>query len=82
MIDWEVCQLYRNLRDEGNSLPEIKSKIRDKFLNTLCGKDRDTYFFVGNQWKHPRGFLVLGIFWPPKRAYRSDGQPTLPFGEP
>lgn len=82
LIDWEVCQLYRNLRDKGNDLSQTKSKIRDKFLTTLCGNDKDTHFFVGNQWLNARGFLVLGVFWPPKAPSEESQQLTLPIPRP
>ncbi len=67
IIDWEIHQLYRNLRRKGISDPEeIHRQIRRKFLDELCGSSRDTYFITGNMVKHPRTFLILGVFWPPK----------------
>jgi hypothetical protein len=32
---------------------EIPTRIREKFLTQLCGEDRDTHFFVGNQKRLP-----------------------------
>ena len=51
----------------------MRRLLRDKFLDQLCGEDRDTYFFVGNQFRHPRGFLVLGVFWPPSGSRPHSG---------
>jgi len=66
LIDWEAGALYRNLRDRGHDLPAIKKKIRQKFLDELCSERKNTHFFVGNQHLHPRSFLVLGVYWPPR----------------
>jgi len=49
--------------------------VHDKFMNTLCGDDRDTCFFVGNLAKYPKSWMVLGVFWPPKSP-----QDALPLG--
>ena len=43
---------------------EIPERIRDKFLDQLCGPERDTHFYVGNQRLHLQSFLVLGVWWP------------------
>jgi hypothetical protein len=66
IIDWELGQLYRNLKSRGITDPDdIHQRVRAKYLTQLCGPDKDTYFFVGNLLKHPRDFMVLGVFWPP-----------------
>jgi hypothetical protein len=66
IIDWELMELYRNVRDEASSTQEIKAKVRAKYLDQLCGNKRDTYFFVGNHSRFPNTFMVIGVFWPPK----------------
>lgn len=66
ILDWEIVELYRKLRQTHDDLSEIKLKIRKKFLSDLCGKDRDTHFFVGNHSLYPNSFMILGIFWPPR----------------
>ncbi|MBM4042852.1 MAG: hypothetical protein FJ290_30555 [Planctomycetes bacterium] len=70
-LDWEAFQLYRNLRAKVASLEVIKQKLREKFLDELCGAARDTFFFVGNHSTHPASFMVLGVFYPLHR------EPTL-----
>lgn len=66
IIDWEIGQLYRNLKSKGITAPgEIHKRVKAKYLTELCGPDKDTYFFTGNMLKHPRDFLILGVFWPP-----------------
>jgi hypothetical protein len=69
IIDWEICELYRKLRDKyGGDITSIKRDIKMKFLDELCGPRRDTYFFVGDMHWHPGSFIILGLFWPPKSA--------------
>ena len=72
IIDWEIGQLYRNIRRRGGGPEQIKSKIRQKFLDQMCGQDRETYFFTGNMAQHRNSFLVLGVFWPPLRKVTPD----------
>ncbi|WP_418606857.1 hypothetical protein [Georgenia sp. SUBG003] len=75
IVDWESGQLARrNLAS--HSPDEAKKLHREKFLDEMCGANKDTYFFVGNQHQHPRSFLVLGVFWP-KRYTRP--HPALAF---
>ncbi len=71
LLDWEAYQLYRNLKAKGDSIATIRQKIREKFLEDLCGPSKDTMFFVGNHSTHPASFMVLGVFYPPRR------EPTL-----
>jgi len=66
IVDWEIAQLYRSLRDRGDAEPDVLRKIKDKWLGQMCSDRRDTAFFVGNQFRNPDGFLVLGVFWPPR----------------
>jgi hypothetical protein len=66
IVDWEIAQLYRTLRDRGDTEPEVLRKIKNKWLGQMCSPKRDTAFFVGNQFRNPDGFLVLGVFWPPR----------------
>jgi hypothetical protein len=64
IIDWELSQAYRVWRDQYPS--DVLDRLRQRWLDDLCGPDKDAAFFVGNQHQHPEGFLVLGVFWPPK----------------
>lgn len=75
IIAWETAQLYRNLRRKYSGEVLIK-KIKEKYLAELCGKDKDTYFIVGNQYDSPRSFLILGVFFPRLENHPQD---TLPF---
>jgi hypothetical protein len=64
IIDWELAQSYRGWTQYPEELR--LEKLRDRWLDEMCGEDKDTVFFVGNQYSAPEGFLVLGVFWPPK----------------
>jgi hypothetical protein len=66
IIDWELMELYRKVRDQNLSRDELLKKIRAKYFDELCGPERDTHFFVGNHSLYPASFMVLGVFWPPK----------------
>lgn len=67
IVDWEIVQLFRNVRDHA----DWKQRIRQKWLDQMCGADKDTAFIVGNQHQYPDGFLVLGVWWPPKPSQLS-----------
>lgn len=66
IFDWEIMQLYRNLKNKGDSKEKIKEKIRQKFVDQLCDEKYDTHFFVGTHSRWRRSFMVLGVFWPRK----------------
>ncbi len=70
ILDWEIVQLYRKIKNESN----WEGKIRDKVLNHICSDGRDTYFIMGNMAARYHIFCVLGFFWPAKTA-----QQSLPF---
>lgn len=63
IYDWEWVALQRNLRHLGDQ--EARAALKARFLDELCGPDKDLVFFVGNQQKRPHGFMVLGLFYPP-----------------
>ncbi|HEY4870991.1 MAG TPA: hypothetical protein VIJ03_03750 [Candidatus Dormibacteraeota bacterium] len=66
IVDWEIGRAYQRW----TAYPPHRrvERIRQKWLQELCGPDRDALLFVGNMRAHPKNFLVLGIFWPPKRS--------------
>jgi hypothetical protein len=68
IIDWELAQAVRGWRDRYPDEKELLAKIRQLWLERMWAEDRDARLFVGNQHQHPDGFLVLGVFWPPKAA--------------
>ena len=67
IIDWELGELCRRLKKERLASDGIKEKIRKRYIDTLCGTKRETYFFVGNHSRYRKSFMVLGVFWPSRR---------------
>jgi hypothetical protein len=59
IIDWEIHQAYREWRTAYGEQQALV-QIREKWLDKICGDDRDTTFFVGNMHQHPDQFMVLG----------------------
>jgi hypothetical protein len=64
--DWEVGALYWNLMEGGASEEVACQKVKEKFLNELCGPDKDTHFFVGTVLAHPKSWVVIGVYYPKK----------------
>lgn len=62
--DWEVGALYWKCVDGGASPEEACRKVKQKFLDQLCGSDRDTHFYVGTVLAHPKSWVVVGVYWP------------------
>ena len=70
IIDWEICQLYRNCRDQANvssleekekqALEKVKEKSEVDFLTK-----KDLYFIVGNMKSRRQNFMIIGLFYPP-----------------
>lgn len=63
IIDWEIAEFYRRVQHAD----DWRARVQAKWLDELCAPDRDTALFVGNQHQHPRSFLILGVWWPPRR---------------
>ena len=64
IYDWEAGVLYWNLVDDGATPDEAAQKVKDQFLNILCGEDRITHFYVGTMLEYPNRWIVLGLFSP------------------
>jgi len=62
--DWEITQAYRSWRRKHRA-DELQHKIKQKWLE-IAGPKKDVYFYVGNMWRQPRNFMILGVFYPPK----------------
>lgn len=68
IYDWEWIALQRKLTDLGDQ--EAEAALRQRFLAEICAPDRDVVFFVGNQQKRQQGFMILGVFYPPRKLHR------------
>lgn len=67
-IDWELLQTFRKWRGMYGEASCLV-RLRERWLEDLCGDDRSTQFFVGNMHQHPASFLVLGVFSPKRGAH-------------
>lgn len=65
IIDWETAQLYRNLKEKYQE-PTIIEKIKSKYMDDVCGPEKDLYFIVGNSLEGPKSFSIISVFYPPK----------------
>ncbi len=68
IYDWEWVLLQRKLA--GRSDTDARAALRTRFLDEICAPSNDLVFFVGNQQKRPQGFMVLGVFYPPREPRR------------
>lgn len=64
IIDWEINQAWRKWRHEYSDPEE---RVRDKWLHVLLEADSEPSFFVGNMHRFQDQFLILSVFWPPRR---------------
>jgi len=69
--DWEVGVLFLKERQRLGSDEAAAKSVRRRFLEVVCGRGRDTRFFMGTRWPY-NTWMVLGVFWPPRM------QPELP----
>jgi len=63
--DWELGVLFLKESERLGSDDAAVESVRHKYLNVLCGPDRDVRFFMGTRMPY-NTWLVLGVFWPPK----------------
>lgn len=64
IIDWEIAEFYRHVRNRD----DWRDRMRTRWVDEVCAPERDIAFFVGNQHQYLRSFLVLGVWWPERRA--------------
>jgi len=62
--DWEMAEAYRQWRVEYGDGWE--GKFRQRFEREMIEKN-DTHFMVGTVHKHPKNWIIVGLFYPPKR---------------
>jgi hypothetical protein len=65
--DWEVGELYRKMRDKYKDEKIACEKVKQRFYNNICGKDKDTYFFVGTTMPYGT-WIIIGTFYPKKQS--------------
>jgi hypothetical protein len=62
--DWEMAEAYRQWRPQYGATWE--AKFRERFELDMMQK-YDTHFMVGTVHKHPKNWIIVGLFYPPKR---------------
>lgn len=67
IIDWEIGQSYRSWRWRYRNENVLLEKIKERWLDRMCALKNDVYFFVGNTKRFRDTFMVLGVFYPPRR---------------
>jgi hypothetical protein len=67
VFDWEIDALYFNCRKRGDTQEQARAKVVAKLERDVCGKEKDTYFFLGNIAAHPQIFTIVGLWYPKKQ---------------
>jgi len=76
LIDWEICQQWRR---ERHKRADAHAYILEHWRSRVFGEKSDVTLFLGNQHRFQDQWLLLGVFWPPKRSEVDDGQAELGF---
>ncbi|MFA5239207.1 MAG: hypothetical protein WC476_05800 [Phycisphaerae bacterium] len=66
ILDWEIGQAYRDWRNQYATEDILLAKIKERWLNLMCSKDNDVYFYTGNMQRFKDQFMILGTFYPKK----------------
>ncbi len=61
--DWELGVLFLKEVDRLRSEEKAAMSVKNKYLNELCSKDRDTKFFMGTTFPF-NSWVVVGVFYP------------------
>jgi hypothetical protein len=64
ILSWEFGQTWRKYHE---SYADPIVVMRDKWMNDLCGPDRQVSFFMGNLAQRRQVFTVCGVYGPPKK---------------
>jgi hypothetical protein len=59
--DWEMGQSYRDWRNDYQE--EWETAFRKTYEDKMM--ERDTYFYVGTIHRHPKNWIIVGLFYPP-----------------
>jgi hypothetical protein len=62
--DWEMGEAYRRWRDDYGA--DWEKAFRNKFETEMIERF-DTHFFIGTVHQHPGSWIIVGLFYPPKR---------------
>ncbi len=63
ITDWETGRLYWREIDNGKTPEAAAESVQYKFLDSICGPGKNTYFYVGTVLQHGT-WVVIGTFYP------------------
>lgn len=66
--DWEMAASWRSWKDKYGS-DHWEAKFRQRYEREMI-EANDTHFYVGTVHQHPKEWIVVGLFYPPKAAQR------------
>jgi hypothetical protein len=66
IVDWEICQAYRDWRGRYPDEKILMEKIKQRWEEVSNTSKKDVLFFVGNVKYNRNTFMVLGVFYPAK----------------
>ena len=61
--DWEMGQSYRAWRRQYGD--KWEGAFRQRYEAEMIERN-DTHFFVGTLHQHPKNWIIVGLFYPPK----------------
>jgi|ERR1043165_6236750 hypothetical protein len=61
--DWEMGQAWRAWSKKYGA--QWEEKFRERFEKEMIEKN-DTHFYVGTVHQHPKAWIIVGLFYPPK----------------
>lgn len=61
--DWEMAEAYRKWKKDYGARWE--APFRQRFEGEMINRF-DTHFFVGTMHAHPKNWIIVGLFYPPK----------------
>ena len=61
--DWEMGESWRKWKHKYGD--QWEEKFRQKY-ETYMVNERDTHFYVGTIHQHPKEWIIVGLFYPPK----------------
>lgn len=77
ILDWGTYVLSRRqYADRGAAMAE--RDVIEHIEKCMDLAKNDAYFFLGNTQAHPQNFMIVGLYYPPKKADDDDGALRLP----
>ena len=63
--DWELGALFWKCINNGDNEDIACQKVKQNFFDNM--RKRDLYFYLGTTLAHPKTFIIIGTFYPPKQ---------------